>query len=93
MGGVNDWIKERGYDDDFEPTVNGEFIPTGTLVGSAERIEVYRKRVERGVPLWHPDDCKLAELKWGTPRSPLWHLGRAAIEVPMPRMQRKSLRQ
>ncbi len=50
-------ILDYGHDEDFRPRGLGE--PTQTLIGSQERINVYRQRVEQGFEIWHPDDCVL----------------------------------
>ena len=36
---------------------------TGTIAGSAERIAVYRQRVERGEQIFHELDCKLIAVR------------------------------
>ena len=45
-----------GHDEDFVPNEDNEFIPTDAPAGSEEKIEVLRRRVEHGMPLWHSDD-------------------------------------
>ena len=64
-------IKRIGHDEDFEASVTDDFVPTSTLPGSSAKVEVLRRRVELGQPLWHRDDkndyagttigCKFAE--------------------------------
>ncbi len=49
-------ILRYGHDEDFDPEVNEFFLPTDAPAGSAEKIEILRRRVERGQPLWHRDD-------------------------------------
>jgi hypothetical protein len=57
-------IEKYGHDEDFIPstvnqpgTLDAElWLPTDAPAGSAEKIEVLRKRVELGQHLWHPDD-------------------------------------
>jgi hypothetical protein len=49
-------ILKYGHDEDFDPEVNDLFFPTDAPAGSAEKIEILRRRVERGQPLWHRDD-------------------------------------
>ena len=44
----------RFHDEDFWPVAAAQ--PTETLVGSVERIAVYRRRVELGQNIWHPED-------------------------------------
>lgn len=56
-------LKQLHHDEDFQPPPLEslsilDFPPTGTLVGSAERIEVYRQRVALGLPIFHPHDSK-----------------------------------
>jgi hypothetical protein len=43
---------------DFEPadTRGDAFQATTALPGSDEKLEVLARRVERGLPLWHPED-------------------------------------
>jgi hypothetical protein len=36
-----------------------EFVPTEAFGGSIEKIEILRSRLEKGLPLWHPNDNKL----------------------------------
>ena len=36
---------------------------TGSIAGSAERIEIYRQRVERGEQIFHELDCKLIAVR------------------------------
>lgn len=49
-------ILRYGHDEDFVPNEENGFSPTDAPAGSAEKIEVLRKRVERGQPLWHNTD-------------------------------------
>lgn len=42
---------------DWEP-VNFDHCPTGYPPGSVEKIQVMRKRLENGQPLWHDGDVK-----------------------------------
>jgi hypothetical protein len=49
-------ILKYGHDEDFDPVVDMKFLPTDAPAGSQEKIEVLRKRVELGQPLWHNDD-------------------------------------
>ena len=46
-------ILEYGHDEDFVPHETEEFIATDAPAGSDEKIEILRKRVEMGEPLWH----------------------------------------
>ena len=49
-------ILKYGHDEDFDPVVDNKFLQTDAPAGSQEKIEVLRKRVELGQPLWHNDD-------------------------------------
>jgi len=46
----------RDHDDEWEPEATGDFYPTDAPSGSSEKVEVLRKRVELGQPLWHEHD-------------------------------------
>jgi hypothetical protein len=45
---------------DFEPDAckRSEFNATQALPGTAEKLTVLAKRLQLGLPLWHPDDRK-----------------------------------
>lgn len=49
-------ILKYGHDEDFAPESSMEFQATDAPAGSAEKIEILRRRVEGGEPLWHSDD-------------------------------------
>jgi hypothetical protein len=49
-------ILKYGHDEDFAPDTGAEFIATDAPAGSAEKIEILRRRVEMGEPLWHTED-------------------------------------
>lgn len=49
-------ILRYGHDEDFVPHEDNHFIPTDAPAGSPEKIEVLRRRVELGQPLWHNTD-------------------------------------
>ncbi len=49
-------ILRYGHDEDFVPQEDDKFIPTDAPAGSADKIEVLRRRVELGQPLWHTTD-------------------------------------
>ena len=49
-------ILKYGHDEDFIPNVDDYFMPTDAPAGSPEKIDVLRRRVELGQPLWHGDD-------------------------------------
>ena len=51
-------ILRYGHDEDFNPEPSGEstFEPTDAPAGSPEKIEILRRRIELGLPLWHGED-------------------------------------
>lgn len=49
-------ILKYGHDEDFLPEVNDDFEPTDAPAGSVEKIEILRRRIELGLPLWHSKD-------------------------------------
>ena len=53
---VFDAILKYGHDEDFDPAASGEFEPTDAPAGSQQKIEILRRRVEHGMPLWHSED-------------------------------------
>jgi hypothetical protein len=53
---VFDAILKYGHDEDFAPDAGGDFSPTDAPAGSPEKIEVLRRRIELGLPLWHEED-------------------------------------
>ncbi|MCB0335973.1 MAG: hypothetical protein KDD62_06690, partial [Bdellovibrionales bacterium] len=56
---VFDAISKVGHDIDFTPErYEGDFEPTDAPAGSQEKIEILRQRIDKGMPLWHPDDRK-----------------------------------
>ena len=48
--------KRNGSDAGFVPKTTAGFEPTDALPGSEEKIEILKKRVQEGMPLWHKDD-------------------------------------
>lgn len=56
MRNVFDAILEFGHDEDFVPHEGEDFSATDAPAGSAEKLEMLARRVQAGVPLWHPDD-------------------------------------
>lgn len=56
MRNVFDAILEFGHDEDFIPHEGEDYTPTEAPAGSAEKLEMLARRVQAGVPLWHPDD-------------------------------------
>ncbi len=53
-GNVFQYIADHGHDNNYVPEKQAK--PTQLPVGSAEKIEVLRKRVEQGMPLWCDED-------------------------------------
>lgn len=53
---VFDAILKYGHDEDFAPEATNEFSPTDAPAGSPEKIDILRRRVELGLPLWHEED-------------------------------------
>ena len=49
-------ILREGHAESFVPVKTDEFEPTDLAAGSCEKIELLRRRVEMGVPLWHDAD-------------------------------------
>ena len=50
-------ILKYGHDEDFLPSPDQDgFDPTDAPAGSPEKIEILRRRVEQGQPLWHMED-------------------------------------
>ena len=56
VNNVFEAILKYGHDEDFNPIVSEEFEATNAPAGSETKIEDLRKRVERGLPLWHEED-------------------------------------
>ena len=60
-GNVFEAILQHGNDFDYKPAQNindHDLTSTDCLPGTHSKIEVIRKRVEAGHPLWHPEDRK-----------------------------------
>ena len=49
-------IVREGHEENFVPVETDEFDPTDLAAGSWEKIELLRRRVEMGVPMWHEAD-------------------------------------
>jgi hypothetical protein len=56
MRNVFEAILKYGHDEDFAPVADDGFRPTAAPAGSKEKLDVLAARVQRGEPLWHPDD-------------------------------------
>ena len=49
-------ILEYGHDEDFVPKETDTFNATDAPAGSEAKIEILRRRVMEGHPLWHEED-------------------------------------
>ena len=49
-------ILKYGHDEDYSPEPQLNFQPTDAPAGSPEKIEILRRRIELGLPLWHDAD-------------------------------------
>ena len=49
-------IELYGHDENFEPQCTDDFAPTHAPAGSKQKIDVLAERIQRGMPLWHPED-------------------------------------
>jgi hypothetical protein len=49
-------ILRYGHDEDWLPEAADDFEPTDAPAGSPEKIEILRRRIELGLPLWHEED-------------------------------------
>jgi hypothetical protein len=49
-------IELYGHDENFVPHVSEEFTPTAAPAGSRQKIDILAERIQRGMPLWHPED-------------------------------------
>ena len=56
MRNVFEAILEFGHDEDFVPVETDEFAATEAPAGSPEKLEILARRVQMGLPLWHPED-------------------------------------
>ncbi len=56
MRNVFEAILECGHDEDFVPAITEDFVATDAPAGSRAKIDVLAERIQKGVPLWHPDD-------------------------------------
>lgn len=48
-------ILKHGHDEDWLPD-HQNFDSTDAPAGSPEKIEILRRRIENGLPLWHEED-------------------------------------
>ena len=49
-------IELYGHDENFEPQCTDDFAPTHAPAGSKQKIDILAERIQRGMPLWHPED-------------------------------------
>ncbi|MFO0190538.1 MAG: hypothetical protein ACK54F_04730 [Planctomycetia bacterium] len=49
-------IELYGHDENFEPHTTPEFVPTTAPAGSRQKLDILAERIQRGMPLWHPED-------------------------------------
>ena len=56
MRNVFEAILECGHDEDFAPRETEDFCATESPAGSRAKLEMLARRVEEGLPLWHPSD-------------------------------------
>ena len=56
MKNVFEAIAQFGHDEEFAPRITDDFVPTAAPAGSPEKLETLARRLELGLPLWHPDD-------------------------------------
>ena len=49
-------IAGEGHEKSFVPVETDEFEPADLPAGSPEKIELLRRRIEMGVPMWHEAD-------------------------------------
>jgi hypothetical protein len=56
MRNVFEAILQCGHDEDFVPHPDQSFVPTDAPAGSEEKLAVLARRIELGLPLWHPED-------------------------------------
>jgi len=56
MRNVFEAIEKFGHDEDFAPRHSPDFMPTAAPAGSPEKLAELARRVEQGLPLWHPSD-------------------------------------
>lgn len=56
VGNVFEFILRYGHDEDYLPEGGNEFQATDAPAGSEEKIEVLRRRIQLGQPLWHGED-------------------------------------
>lgn len=53
---VLDAIKEGVWDFEPESVDTSQYAPTEAIPGSEQKVSVLAERLQRGLPLWHPED-------------------------------------
>jgi hypothetical protein len=56
MRNVFEAILQCGHDEEFVPVATEDFGPTDAPAGSRRKLEILAERVQKGMPLWHPED-------------------------------------
>ena len=56
VSNVFEAILKYGHDEDFAPVEGVDFESTAAPAGSTAKIEMLRRRVQKGQPLWHTED-------------------------------------
>lgn len=56
VNNVFEAILKYGHDEDFRPAEGDDFLSTDAPAGSEDKIEIMRRRVALGQPLWHGED-------------------------------------
>lgn len=56
MRNVFETISQFGHDEDFAPRESEDFVPTDAPAGSDSKLSELARRVQLGLPLWHPLD-------------------------------------
>jgi hypothetical protein len=49
-------IELYGHDENFEPHTTPDFVSTNAPAGSRQKLDILAERIQRGMPLWHPED-------------------------------------
>ena len=54
---VLDAIRMGLWDYEPEEAKGGDLEPTTAMPGTNEKLEALARRIQNGLPLWHPNDC------------------------------------
>jgi len=49
-------IELYGDEGNFGPHTAREFVSTGAAAGARKKLDILAERIQRGMPLWHPED-------------------------------------